>query len=149
MIYLASDHGGFELKNHIKQSFDTVGIAYEDVGAHELDPNDDYPDYAKLAASKISQNPTDNKAILICRSGVGEVIVANKFNNVRASLSWNEEHAKKSREDDDTNVLTLPADYISKEEALNIVGTWLNTDFSNEERHTRRINKIKEIENKQ
>lgn len=146
MIYLAADHGGYNLKEEIKEHFDSVGISYEDVGAHTLDPNDDYPNYAKQAAQKISEKPEENKAVLICRSGVGESIVANKFKNVRAGLSWTAEHAEKSREHDNTNVLALPADYVTTEEALNIVGTWLNTDFTNEERHVRRINKIKEIE---
>lgn len=146
MIYLAADHGGYNLKEEIKKGFDEAGISYEDLGAHKLTPDDDYPDFAIPAAKKVSEDPENNKAILICRSGTGEVIVANKFPNVRASLSWNVEHAKKSREHENANVLSLPADYISSDEAKEIVGSWLNTDFSNADRHKRRLQKIAQVE---
>ncbi len=146
MIYLAADHGGFELKKHIKKHLTLEGFDFEDVGAHEFDANDDYPDYAIDAANKVSENPDENKAILMCRSGVGEAIVANKLKGVRATLSWDVKHAKMSREHNDTNVLALPADYISKEQAEQIINTWLDTKFSNEERHERRLRKILEVE---
>lgn len=146
MIYLAADHGGFKLKEALKKDFDNVGLEYQDMGADTLDPKDDYPDYAIKAAKKVSENPETDKAILMCKSGTGEVIAANKFNNVRATLSWNVEHAKKAREHNNTNILALPADYISEEEAKEIVGNWLNTDFTEEERHVRRLKKIGDVE---
>lgn len=146
MIYLAADHGGFNLKEELKKNFDEAGIKYEDLGALELTPGDDYPDFAIPAAKKVSEDPKNNKAILICRSGTGEAIVANKFPGVRASISWTVEHAEKAREHEDANALAVPADYISTEEAKEIVGTWLNTEFTNEERHKRRLGKIAEID---
>ncbi len=146
MIYLAADHGGFNLKEELKKNFDEVGIKYEDLGASELTPSDDYPDFAIPAAKKVSEDPKNNKAILICRSGTGEAIVANKFPGVRASISWTVEQAKKAREHENANALAIPADYISTEEAKEIVGTWLNTEFTNEERHKRRLGKIAEID---
>ena len=146
MIYLAADHGGFKLKEEIKSEFDKTGIVYEDLGALKLTPDDDYPDYSIPAARKVSENPAENKAILLCRAGSGEVIVANKFPGVRAALSWNAEHARKSREDNDANVLALPANYIDSETAKEIIGVWLNTDFSNATRHVRRLQKIAEID---
>lgn len=145
MIYLAADHGGFNLKEAIKQVLDEVGMEYVDAGAHKLDPEDDYPDFAIPAVEKVSEDPENNKAILACRSGVGETIVANKFPGVRGCVSWEVQHAIKSKQDDNTNVLALPADYISIEKALDIVGAWLDTDFSNEERHIRRLEKVAEI----
>lgn len=145
MIYLACDHGGFKLKEILKKEFDNVGLQYMDLGAYEYNENDDYPDFSIPASKKISENPSD-RAILMCRSGVGEVIVANKFRNVRAGLSWNSEHAKKSREDDNTNVLALPSDYITEQEAKDIVGIWLNTEFTQAERHVRRLKKVSEID---
>ena len=84
--------------------------------------------------------------ILICANGVGMNISANKFKGVRASISWNSKHAATSRNDDKTNVLVLPSDFITKEEALEITQTWLSTDFSGEERHLRRIMKITSFE---
>ncbi|OGC47773.1 hypothetical protein A2886_00525 [candidate division WWE3 bacterium RIFCSPHIGHO2_01_FULL_42_13] len=146
MIYLAADHGGFSLKEEIKAAFDGVGLAYEDLGAFDLVPDDDYPDYAIPAAKKVSESPKENKAILFCRSGTGEVIVANKFRGVRATLSWSTEHAKLSREKNDCNVLAIPADFIDINTAKEIIGAWLNTDFSKDERHIRRLKKIAEID---
>lgn len=146
MIYLAADHGGFNLKEAIKKILNEVGIEYIDAGAHKLTPEDDYPDFAIPAVKEVSKDPHNNKAILSCRTGTGEVIIANKFVGIRASISWNVKHAKKAREDEDANVLCLPADYISVDEAKDIVGTWLNTEFSGAERHVRRLEKIKEID---
>jgi len=84
--------------------------------------------------------------VLICANGVGISIAANKFDGIRAALSWNPKHAASSRNDDGTNILVLPADYVTKEEALEILQTWLSTNFSGEDRHIRRIQKISELE---
>ena len=146
MIYLAADHGGFNLKEAIKKVLDEVGMEYVDAGAHQLDLADDYPDFVIPAARKVSENPQTNRAIMACRRGSGEVIAANKVKDVRATLSWDVQHAIKSRQHDDANVLVLPADYIPVEKALDIVGAWLDSDFSNEERHIRRLQKIAEID---
>lgn len=146
MIYLAADHGGFNLKESIKQILDEVGMEYVDAGAHQLDPKDDYPDFVVPAAIKVAEDPEKNKAIFACRSGSGEVIAANKIPGVRATISWDVQHAIKSREHNDANILALPADYIATDKALDIVGAWLDTDFSKDERHVRRLNKIAELE---
>lgn len=146
MLYLAADHGGYELKEHLKSFLTKGGVEYKDMGAHKLDPNDDYPDFAVPAVLEVAKNDGGNRAILICRSGVGEVIVANKFKGIRATLSWSVEHAAKSRSHNNTNVLALPGDYISKKEAEEIVTEWLTAKFSKEERHVRRLGKISDIE---
>lgn len=146
MIYIGADHRGFELKEKIKNWLSEWGYGYEDTGAFLYDKNDDYPDFAKNVAEKVLQSP-DSRGILICGSGVGVAIAANKIKNVRAGTAINAKQIKDSISDEDTNVLAVSADYISENEAKEIVKSFLETKFSGEERHVRRINKIKEIEN--
>lgn len=145
IIYIANDHKGFKLKNLIKNFLIENGFIVEDLGNHIYDENDDYPDFAKKVAEKITLEP-NNRGILICGSGVGMVIAANKFKNVRAGLIFNPNQAFDSRNDDDTNILVLPTDFVNENLALKITYTWLNTNFSNEAKHFRRINKILNFE---
>lgn len=147
MIYISSDHRGFELKNYLVNELTSKGLGIVDLGPKTLIPDDDYPDYARLVAEKIQENP-ENMGILLCANGVGISIAANKFRGVRAALSWNVEHAKSTRTDDGANILVLPADYVSKEESLEIVQTWLSTNFSGEDRHIRRLVKLSELDQK-
>jgi RpiB/LacA/LacB family sugar-phosphate isomerase len=145
MIYLSSDHGGFELKNRLAEYLKEKGLQVSDEGPYTLEPGDDYPDTVSPVLKKFAENNND-KAILVCRNGVGVSMTANKFKGVRAVLSWNSAHAQSSRKDDDTNVLALPSDHISEVEAFNIVETWISTPFGGEERHVRRLGKVAEIE---
>lgn len=146
MIYLASDHGGFKYKNKLKKVLSKSAYEIKDVGNHEFDKNDDYPDFAIKAVKGVLKNPEKNRAILFCKNGVGVSITANKFNGIRATLSWSKKHAKTSREDDNTNVLTIPTNYISFKKVRRIVKIWLETEFSENKRHIRRLNKIKGLE---
>lgn len=146
MIYIGADHGGYKLKTDLKKFLEKKNLEFVDVGAKKLKVGDDYPDYAKLVAKKVSQNPLRNVGILICRSGQGVCIVANKFTNVRAALVWNTLEAKMSRTDDMTNVLCLPSDYITPKLAEQIVGVWVRTPYSSEARHVRRVKKISAVE---
>lgn len=148
LIYLAADHRGFRLKDSLKQYLKASGYEVIDVGNTELVEGDDYPDFAALAARKVSLDPENAKAILICGSGVGMDIVANKFPHVRSVLAMNPDQAMASRNDDNTNVLTLAADFTEDEDAKRILGAWLPTQFSGEERHKRRLRKIEDIENR-
>ncbi len=148
MIYIGSDHGGFKLKQHLKKYLKSKKFEFVDVGPEKLVPDDDYPDYAAMAAKKVSHNPVNDVAILLCRSGQGVCIVANKFKHVRAALVWNVEEAKMSRLDDMANVLCLPSDYVSEGMAEAIVYRWLKTPYSDDPRHMRRIKKISALENK-
>lgn len=141
MIYITSDHGGFKLKQIIYEYVKTLGLEITDVGPNTLVLDDDYPDYIKNLTPKIAENPT-NMGIVICRNGVGVAMFANRFKGIRCGLSWTPEHAKSGRNDDDTNVLALPADYIEETTAKSIVKMWLETPFSSEERFTRRLKKI-------
>jgi ribose 5-phosphate isomerase B len=145
MIYIASDHTGLKLKKHISDFLFLQKIEFKDLGPQELDPNDDYPDFAIDVCTKVLEDPRVNRGILICKNGVGMVITANRLHGIRATLSWNPQHAQSSRLDDDTNVLCLPAEYINERDALEIVETWLHTDFLNEDRYTRRLQKIENI----
>jgi len=145
MIYISSDHGGFGLKSYLVSELAKKGVTLTDIGPEKLDMEDDYPEFAALLAVKVTESP-ENKGILICRNGVGMSIAANKYKGIRAALSWTPEHTESSRRDDDSNVLVLPADYISSEEAMKIVDVWLNTPFKGEERFVRRLNKLAALE---
>ena len=148
MIYIGSDHGGLELKEQIKQWLDEWQMPYEDLGPHEMDPEDDYPDYAFPVSEKVAEDPDTNKGILACRSAAGVIIAANKVTNVRAVSAFNTESAKHSREHNNANVLGLSGDWMTPEQAKEVLQAWLGTDFPSEERHARRINKITDYENK-
>lgn len=146
MIYIGADHGGYKLKEQLKKFLTKKKLEFVDVGAKKLKAGDDYPDYAKIVGKKVSQNPMQNLGLLICRSGQGVCIVANKFNHVRAALVWNTKEAEMSRKDDMSNVLCLPSDYISEKEAQSIVDVWLKTPYSSDARHVRRVKKISDLE---
>ncbi len=146
MIYIGADHGGFKMKEQLKKFLTKKKLEFVDVGAKKLKAGDDYPDYAKIVGKKVLQNPMQNLGLLICRSGQGVCIVANKFPHVRAALVWNTKEAEMSRKDDMANVLCLPSDYISEKDAQKIVDVWLNTPYSSEARHVRRIKKISALE---
>mgnify|MGYP001583453920 CR=1 FL=1 len=146
MIYIGADHRGYKLKEALKIYLKELNFEFEDLGALELIPDDDYPDYAALVAKKVAEDPENNRGILICGSGVGVDIVANKIKGVRSALLFNSEQARMSRNDDNINVLSLASDFISESLAKEIVKIWLETPFSGLERHARRVEKIKKIE---
>ena len=142
MIYIGADHRGFQLKEEIKKFLAEKKYQFEDMGNFAYNPNDDYTDFAKLVAQKVSEKPDENKGILICGSGVGVDITANKFYGVRSALADDVATAKQSREHDDTNVLSLPSDEVDFALAQKIVSVWLSTPFSNGEKYKRRIDKM-------
>ena len=144
-IYLAADHGGFNLKEALKAYLLTQGHTVEDEGAHVLDPADDYPDFMYPAAQKIGAD-LDARGIFLCRSGAGAAIVGNKVRGVRAVVARSVEDAKHAREHNDANVVSLSSDSLTAEQARDIVATFLSTSFSGEDRHLRRLKKIMKIE---
>ena len=146
-IYLGTDHAGFELKEKIKSFLLEKGFEVEDCGAFEFNKNDDYPDFISAASKKTSRDPL-SFGIVFGKSGAGECIVANKIKKIRAVLGFNTENVKLAREHNDANVLSLGAAFVDGKLARNLVTIFLQTKFTNEERHTRRINKIKAIETK-
>ena len=146
MIYIGADHRGYNLNEVLKVYLQELNYAWEDLGNKELNPDDDYPDFALAVAKKVAESPDENRGILICGSGVGVDIVANKIRNIRSALCFDAKQAQMSRNDDNANVLSLSADFISESLAKEIVKIWLETPFSGLEHHVRRIEKIKTIE---
>lgn len=143
-IYIGADHRGFKLKEKIKAYINAQGYEIIDMGNVKYDEDDDYPDYAKKVAEKVSQE--NARGILLCGSGQGVCITANKYDGVRAAVGINKDQIQSSTADEDVNVLCLAADYVTEKQTKEIVEAWLNTKFSGKERHVRRVNKIKEIE---
>ncbi len=146
MLYLGADHRGFALKESIKRYLTHQDVPFEDVGATTLEPGDDYVDYAVKVAEAVAKNPEDHRGILLCGSGVGMEVAANKVRGVRAALVTETRQAVASRTDDNANVLVLEADETDVAQASEIVDAWLKTAFSGEERHVRRLQKIQELE---
>jgi ribose 5-phosphate isomerase B len=149
-IYIGADHRGFSLKASISEALKQAGHEVVDVGAFAYDPADDYPDFASAVAEKVAAaagTATSARGIVICGSGFGVDVVANKFDGVRSGLAISPEHIRVGRHDDDLNVLSIAADFTSPEKALEMARTFLDTPFDpNEARYVRRIEKIKKIE---
>lgn len=148
LLYIGSDHRGFNLKEKLKTFIANKGYSAVDQGNFRLEPDDDYPDFAAVVAREVAADPNNRRGILICGSGVGVSIAANKFPSVRAALAANPDQAYSSRSDLNANVLCLSADFTDEETAKKILSVWLQTPFSGEERHRRRIKKIEETEMK-
>lgn len=146
LIYIGADHRGFNLKESLKKNLKDEGNEVVDVGNDHYDENDDYPDFGILVGQAISKGPSNSRGILICGSGVGMDIVANKFNNVRSALVSGPDQAYLSRNDDNTNVLSLAADFLTEDDAQKILSTWLQTPFSGKENNERRLEKIRQLE---
>ncbi|MGD9129872.1 MAG: RpiB/LacA/LacB family sugar-phosphate isomerase [Candidatus Woesebacteria bacterium] len=144
-ISLGTDHGGFELKEAIKQWLIKQGHQVIDRGAFKLDPKDDYPDFAKLVAKDVAADP---KAIgiLFCRSGGGMTIAANKFKKIRAVDVVDEKSATHAKKDNNANVISLGADWTSERKAKASIKAFLKTKFKAEPRHVRRLKKIEQYE---
>lgn len=147
-VYLAADHAGFKLKEEIKKYLSEQNYDVEDSGAFSFEKDDDYPEFISKAAEKVSENP-DSKGIIFGKSGAGEEIVANKFKNIRAVLGFSEENVRLSREHNDANILSLGSEFETLGKAKVLVKIFLETPFSEEERHKRRIEEIEDIENRQ
>lgn len=143
MIYIGADHRGFSLKEEIKKYLEQQGNEFRDLGNVEYDQEDDYPDFVFPVAHQVAESEGGHKGIVICGSGVGACIAANKVANIRAGEVVSVEQARAARNDDDINVLCVTADYIDRNQVYEIVETFLNTDFSGAERHERRLEKIK------
>jgi ribose 5-phosphate isomerase B len=142
-IALAADHAGFEEKEKIKRTLDEIGVEYVDMGTDSCD-SVDYPDYAKKVAEAVS-NGEFEQGLLVCGSGTGMAIAANKVKGVRAAVAWNPDIARLAREHNDANVLSLPARFMSDEDAVNVIKAWFGAHFEGG-RHERRVEKITELE---
>ncbi len=149
-VYIGADHRGFKLKEELRTWLLENKIAGEDLGAFEYDPEDDYPLFAQKVAKNVGADLAKNlksKGIIICGSGVGVDIVANKFKHIKSGLAFNAGQVKEARKDDDINILAIPSDFINEEEAKKIVKIFLETKFSGEGKKIRRLGEIEKIEN--
>lgn len=147
IVYLGADHRGFRLKEVIKEFLKSRSYSdVIDLGNFKYEDNDDYPDFASAVAREVGKDPETRRGILICGSGVGVDVVANKFSHIRSALAISPEQVKSARNDDDVNVLSLASDFTSEEDAKNIVDVFLSTPFSGAERYVRRIQKIVQVE---
>ncbi|MBI4708726.1 MAG: ribose-5-phosphate isomerase [Candidatus Portnoybacteria bacterium] len=145
MIFIAADHAGYPLKEELKPFLEEMGLEVVDLGNEELDPSDDYPDFAYRLAQNILDSE-DSKGILICGTGQGVCIAANKVNGIRAALVHDEFTALSAAEHLDANVICFGGRVTDLETAKKLVKIWLEAEFSGDERHERRIEKIENIE---
>ena len=153
-VLFAADHAGFELKEKLVMFVGELGYDVEDLGAHGLDPLDDYPDYVSLVAKRVSNDPDNTRGIILGGSGQGEAIVANRFPNVRAIVFYGQHESLNKRAEasivqlgrlhNNANILSLGARFLDDVEVKVAVKDWLETEFSREGRHVRRIKKIED-----
>ena len=139
-IPIASDHAGVEMKNRLVSELRKLGYQPDDMGAKDASKPDDYPDYAHPLAKEVSEGKA-RRGILLCGSGVGMDIVANRYPGVRAALAWEPEIGELSRHHNDSNVLVLPARFMTDDEAVATMKAWLDAKFEGG-RHERRVEKI-------
>lgn len=145
-IYIGADHNGFDLKAKLIEALNKSGYTVQDVGDTQLQPDDDFPQFAAQAVTALkTDGDVTSRAILICGSGQGMCMAANRFKGIRASLVWNEHEAHAARNDDDSNVLCLPARSVSTEEAIAITEAWLRTPFAGAPRFKRRIAELDQL----
>ena len=142
-IALAADHAGYEEKEKIKRTLDELGVEYTDLGTASTD-SVDYPDFAKKVGDAVSSGEVE-QGLLVCGSGTGMAIAANKIKGVRAAVAWSPDIARLAREHNDANVLALPARFMSDDEAKGVLKAWFSADFEGG-RHARRVEKISELE---
>lgn len=146
-IYLGADHRGFALKEAIKKILKDDGYDVADLGAEQYDKDDDYPTFAGAVARKVSEDPALRRGIVICGSGFGVDIAANKFAGVRSALAMSSDHIYVGRHDDDVNVLALAADFLDQATAIKIVKVFVSTPFAKEEpRYKRRLDQVTRFE---
>lgn len=144
-IFVGADHRGFDLKNLLIEYLHEKNIRIEDLGNYQLDPEDDYPDYAKKVAQAVLQNPEEFLGIVICGSGVGGCIAANRFKGIRSGLGFETDQVKHMRENDHVNVLALAADFLDPEAAKKLVDVFIETQPKKEQKYLRRIKKLDEF----
>lgn len=144
-IFIGADHRGFDLKNRLIDYLQEKNIRVEDMGNYDYDPLDDYPDYAKKVAQAVLQNPQMFLGIVICGSGVGVCVAANRFKGIRCAVGFDEHQVKHARENDHANVLSIPSDYINIEKAKALVDNFITTKPKEDEKYLGRIKKLDKL----
>jgi ribose 5-phosphate isomerase B len=148
LVHLGADHGGFALKEALKALLESRGYEVMDQGNTVLEPGDDFPVFAAKVGKAVALNPDTSRGILICRSGTGMDVAANKFPGVRSALAISTDQVFQSRNDDDANVIAIASDYTDEDTAKKMVSLFLETPFDAAERRVRRLQQITDIENK-
>jgi len=147
-IYIGADHNGFDLKQELTEELTRAGYAVVDEGNTNENPDDDFPQFAaKVVAAINASDDDDPRGILICGSGQGMCMAANRFKGIRASLVWSDGEAHAARNDDDSNVLCLPARYVDAQTAIKLAEVWLATPFAGAARFRRRIKELDKLGN--
>jgi len=149
MLYLATDHRGFKLKNQLKAWLTLKKIPFKDLGAYEYLPDDDYPDYAKLLCDHVLGSDRSrpvttggNRGVIFCGSGAGVSIACNKIKGIRSAIGFDNSQVESFTKHDHVNVLAIAADHTSKFKCFQLVKSFLNTEYSQEERYVKRLEKI-------
>lgn len=145
-IYVGADHNGFHMREALVKYLQKAGYEVVDAGGSQLNPADDFPVFAvRVITDMLASDNPDPRGILLCGSGQGMCIAANRFKGIRAALLYDRESARSSRNDDDTNIACIPAKVLEKDEAYHIIETWLSTPFSKTPRYVRRIRALDEL----
>lgn len=146
-IFVAADHNGFRMKERVEEYLRERGFEVMDVGNEELDPEDDFPTFARAAVLGILSSGDDSRAVLVCGGGQGMAMMANRFKGIRAAVVWDSTEARMSRNDNDSNVLCLPARVLEGNEVLwkDIIDTWIEAPFAAAPRYVRRNQRLDEV----
>jgi ribose 5-phosphate isomerase B len=144
-VFLGADHAGFYMKEAIKDALILEGFDVEDLGAHKLDPHDDYPEFAERVAEAVLEHP-GSFGVLSCGNAEGIMIAANKFDGIRAGLGYSLEAARTMRQDDNANIISVPGRVATQDDAISIVKAFLTTPFSGKRRHLRRLKQLLRLE---
>ena len=144
-IFIGADHRGFELKDKIIDYLHEKNIRIEDLGSYEYQKDDDYLDFAKKVVEAVLQEPEERLGIVICGSGVGTSIVANRYKKIRCGVALNKEQVAHAREKDHINILSLGSDYFDIDQATQLINAFIDTSLTSEAKYLRRIKKIDEV----
>lgn len=144
-IFVGADHRGFELKNKLVEYLHEQNMRVEDMGAYEQDSEDDYIDFARKVAEGILMKPQESMGLLVCGSGVGVCIGANRYKGIRAALAFDDKQVAHARTNDHVNVLCLPSEWVDFEKAKTFVDTFLSTSQNNAEKYNRRTKKLDQL----
>ncbi len=141
-IFIGADHRGFELKNKLVEYLQNKNIRVEDLGNYEHDPEDDYPDYAQKVAQAVLQNPENFLGIVICGSGIGVCMAANRFKGIYCGMGMNGEHVKHGRQNDHINVLSIASDMFDEKQSQDMIDTFISTQPIHTPKYLRRLQKL-------
>lgn len=141
-VFIGADHNGFELKNQLVAYLKSKDIEVGDMGAYEHDPLDDFPVFAKRVAAEVQKNHEEDRGIVLCGSGIGVAIAANRFKHIRCALGFDKTQVQHGRANDHINMLALPSDYLSLEQAQEFIDLFLETPIKPEEKYFRRSTQL-------